>query len=1000
MAFGLGFNKAKSLGAAEKYVMQGKIPAAIQEYQKILEQDPRDLVVLNTVGDLLLRINKNSEALTYFYKLGEAYVEDGFVRNGIAVYKKITRSDATAIEAVCRLADLYTVQGQLSDARTYLNQAVEHYSKSGDTAKCVELFEKLLLMDPENAAAKQKLATVYEQAGRKDEAAAMFFSAAEGLADRANPGEAEKVLKRARELGYAGDQVDVLQARIHIDAGRGPEAVALLSAMPDLETNRSALNLLFHAHMSAGEPAAAGKVAAQIFQKFEDFAGVEQVAATLIERGDFDDVLSLYESAADAAIAQHMTQPLAEGLRNVLAQDSDNERARQLQRKVFKATGETGEFTDASEQLADILSRKGRYTEARDIYAELAKLEPANPMHRQRMMQMVQKSGGEMPAEEAASYEAAQTIEPEGAITLPAPGAPLDAETQAAVDSALSEADQQAVFLQTDEAIFTLKNALDRAPGNIALNQKLVEICEQAQRWPAAIAACEALNEAFTLTGDYDSAARYAELQTRYQAIADGKEPGAGGITSGMEAPPEFDVSAPSMAASPDASGVMEFQIPDAPPMGIAEMEVPDAASHGSGAPPPVETPSITLPEFGTEEASAATGTHEVDLSGEWESMLSVEEPAAPSGPSEADRLAEEITSHLQNGMIAEASLAIETMRAMAGDDPRFADLEAQVQQAQAAAPAEGAVADFGEIQMPAEPAAEPETSVAPMEWPSEPQAIPELAIPEPEPVAPVAPHEAPHQEEEFSLDLDHHATTAAHDEFELDLDLGEPAAPAPPPVATKPAAAATPPAAPAVSAGMADLLGAIEDSLGDFAAPAPGAPQKPMTPATPAPPPEKKGAPAASKTTSGGGLADMFADFKQEMEQDAEVDSDVENHYNMGVAFKEMGLYDEAIGEFQKAFHGAEHSPSHPNFIPVCSLLAHCFLEKNLPELAVTWLQNGLKAPGLDREGEMALRYEIGSAQEAAGQRAAAMESFMLVYALNIDYRDVADRIRSLKGN
>ena len=81
---------------------------------------------------------------------------NGFVRNGIAVYKKITRSDSTAIEAVCRLADLYTVQGQLSDARTYLNQAVEHYQKQGDTAKCVELFEKLLLMDPENAAGKQR----------------------------------------------------------------------------------------------------------------------------------------------------------------------------------------------------------------------------------------------------------------------------------------------------------------------------------------------------------------------------------------------------------------------------------------------------------------------------------------------------------------------------------------------------------------------------------------------------------------------------------------------------------------------------------------------------------------------------------------------------------------------------------------------------------------------------------------------------------------------------
>src|SRR5205085_8334241 len=135
--------KAKSLAAAEKYVMQGKVPAAIEEYQKILAQEPRDLVILNTVGDLHLRINKTAEALTYFYKLGEAYVEDGFVRNGIAVVKKITRSDANAINAVSRLADLYLRQGQLSEARNYLNQAVEFYTQRNDPAKCVELFEKM-----------------------------------------------------------------------------------------------------------------------------------------------------------------------------------------------------------------------------------------------------------------------------------------------------------------------------------------------------------------------------------------------------------------------------------------------------------------------------------------------------------------------------------------------------------------------------------------------------------------------------------------------------------------------------------------------------------------------------------------------------------------------------------------------------------------------------------------------------------------------------------------
>jgi tetratricopeptide (TPR) repeat protein len=985
MAFGLGFNKAKSLSAAEKYVMQGKVPAAIQEYQKILEQEPRDLVVLNTVGDLLLRINKTAEALTYFYKLGEAYVEDGFVRNGIAVYKKINRSDPAAIEAVCRLADLYTVQGQLSDARGYLNQAVEHYSKQGETTKCVELFEKLLLMDPENAAAKQRLATVYEQAGRKDEAAGMFFSAAEGFADRANPGEAEKTLKKARDLGFASADVTVLQARIYIDAGRGPEAVALLAGIPDMESNRGAQNLLFHAYMSAGDLASAGQVAATIFQKFEDFAGVEQVATTLIERGEIPQALSLYESVAEAAIAQRLTQPLAEGLRNVLAQNRDCEPARRLQRRIYQATGETGEFTDASEQLADVLSRRGEYGEARDIYAELARMEPANPMHRQRMQQMDQRAG--RPAGEADAPALSLDLETapptSSAKRFSTGAAALDPQSQSIVDSALAEADQQATFLQTDDAIATLRTAIGQLPGNIILNQKLVEICEQAQRWPEAMAACEALAEAFVMAGDGENATRYSELQARYRATAEGGAPAAEFAVP----PQEFAMPEPSSLDSPAAetsgsSGVAEFAVPMAMPMGIAEMEIPASA--------PQDT--ITLPPELTSEApsSSPTGTHEVDLSGEWETSTG-EEPA-PEGPSDADRLAEEIAGHLRAGMISEASLALETMRALAAEDPRLGDLESQVQQAvltgslpelapEPGAQA-GAITDFGGSQMP--PELPVETSVSPLDWPTETAAVVPPEVPSvPETLSVPLVHE-----EEFSLDLES-AAAPASDDFVLELEE-PPALPPPRPVAS------APPPAPPMS--MADLLGTVEDSLADITPPA-AKPPAPHAPA-PTPAPEPRKTPARAAAPSKGGLADVFADFKQEMEQDAAVDADVENHYNMGMSFKEMGLYDEAIGEFQKAFHGAENSPSHPNFIPVCSLLAHCFLEKNLPELAVKWLQNGLKAPGLDREGEMALRYEIGSAQEAAGQKTAAMESFMLVYALNIDYRDVADRIRSLKGN
>lgn len=134
-------------------------------------------------------------------------------------------------------------------------------------------------------------------------------------------------------------------------------------------------------------------------------------------------------------------------------------------------------------------------------------------------------------------------------------------------------------------------------------------------------------------------------------------------------------------------------------------------------------------------------------------------------------------------------------------------------------------------------------------------------------------------------------------------------------------------------------------------------------------------------------------------MEDTAAAEADIETHCNMGVAFKEMRLFDEAIGEFQKAFQAAERAKSYSNYVRCCSLLAHCFMEKGLPPLAVRWLENALKAPGLEQEDILALRYEIGAAHEQAGNTKAAIDSFMEVYALNIDYRDVADRIRELQG-
>jgi hypothetical protein len=228
--------------------------------------------------------------------------------------------------------------------------------------------------------------------------------------------------------------------------------------------------------------------------------------------------------------------------------------------------------------------------------------------------------------------------------------------------------------------------------------------------------------------------------------------------------------------------------------------------------------------------------------------------------------------------------------------------------------------------------------------------------------------------------------------------------------------------AAAAAPAPAADVLGDfvmdLEDSLGDdFTLGKPPAPAARPVVSTPAPPPVTIGAaaapapamatpvpvPAPAPVAVGGDtgsvLSDIFDEFKEDVEQTSGEAEDPDTHYNLGVAFKEMGLLDEAIGELQKVCQAIEQGHPFAQVIQAYTWLAHCFVEKGVPQAGIKWYEKALKTPGVDEESRMAMYYELGSAHESAGNKQAALNSFMEVYGSNIDYRDVAERIKSLKS-
>ena len=167
---------------------------------------------------------------------------------------------------------------------------------------------------------------------------------------------------------------------------------------------------------------------------------------------------------------------------------------------------------------------------------------------------------------------------------------------------------------------------------------------------------------------------------------------------------------------------------------------------------------------------------------------------------------------------------------------------------------------------------------------------------------------------------------------------------------------------------------------------------EKELSEEIPAPPE----APAMTGLEGEASLEEIFREFKKGVEQQLSAE-DYETHFNLGIAYKEMGLIDEAIGEFQLA------SKDPNRVVECCSMLGLCFLEKGMPQLAIKWYRKGLESPGIKEVETVGLLYDLGCVYQNTGDVEHAYKAFLEVYGLNTNYRDIVHRVKDLeavKGN
>ncbi len=137
--------------------------------------------------------------------------------------------------------------------------------------------------------------------------------------------------------------------------------------------------------------------------------------------------------------------------------------------------------------------------------------------------------------------------------------------------------------------------------------------------------------------------------------------------------------------------------------------------------------------------------------------------------------------------------------------------------------------------------------------------------------------------------------------------------------------------------------------------------------------------------------FAKMLSQFKAKVAENLSAD-DLKAHQDLGTAYKEMGLVNEAIAEFQQALRASA------NHLPSYELLGQCFMEKGEPDAAVRTLKRALDVPCEVEDELLGIYYWLGRAHQQLGNKGEAVEFYDRVFSLDINFADVTERLRALR--
>ncbi len=932
--FGNGKNKeekqkTKIIEAAQKFARKGQIDKAVAEWQNLLKNKPDDANVYNTIGDLYLKGSRKNQAIESYNKACTIFKDSGFSLKSIAVNKKILKLDPNNLDALDSMAQLHKERGMIINAKEcYLSIAAYHI-RAGGHDKALEAYQQIVDMEPKNLNVKLSLAELYLKEQMVQEGSKIYAEVIGELLERERYEDAEKLCKRLEETLSSPSAVVRYMVQIHLARGNIDEAYESFKHLEVDVAQDSEIAVLKAEILIRKGHAEEGLTVLQSIDR-RDVTELSQlkIFRHLLEAKELSQALEVLDDLAEKYTTSRRLEELLALYQQVLKHDADQLKARQRMIDLLKKMKRNEEVIQQYKEMGRTYASSGQIEEARNIYEKVLDMTPGDLEVQAQLKELSPETA------QAKTQEFGEVVLDAGSEGGTGDGAPARVTV---IDDEMKIETFETVTAEAAE-----EPPLEFSPPVVELSDEGVEEIEVVQEEDEDLETL--LQDNIT---EADVYMKYGHMKKAMVHLEKNLEIGPRHIPTHerlLQIFVELDNAQEQintlMILARRYQEIGELEKHEAtlnqllaldPENELAQQnmeEGPEVLSSSAVGEAPAETANLNFEFDDAKSPGAPSAVEETHEGVELSGDLEASEESV-------DDLLDEANFYLQNGMIDEARVIYEKVLAL---HPQREDIAKQLEEIagngmKEAAPPDEISKIFSEV---AEEILDDEQESVSLEGQEETVPLDAAETQETKPV---------------SAPSDDFSSFAEELQQEMDLSVSD----------IMPQSEEVPETADETDDFSSELRREVEESIA-----------------------------SDGHLFDESDVMEIFSEFREGVRRELG-DEDHETHYNLGIAYLEMGLLDEAREEFSIAGHNPKR------LMDCITMVGLCYIQKGEFQKALTELEKGLVEEGRTEDEYIGVRYEIVKVCEQLGDLVRARQELLRIYEANPRYRDVARKLNDL---